>query len=323
VGTEEIALRRWISKVISPGQLGQLRAISMWRTLWAAFHIWSAIIAAFYLLEVSSQWGLWTRGLTCILCAVFIATRQNALAVQMHEGAHGLLFRSARLNDLFSNWLYAYWILNRIEAYRVVHFKHHLHLHENEDPDLKIYAYQFETRKSISYALLKDLFLATAIERMCTYWRYRSNDTSAATLPKFVAFVWQLTPVLLLLAIYGDPIKGVSVYFLFWLLPLLTLYPIIVRIRTVAEHFTWTMPDNGKAAFVARTTITGFFERYFIGANMEYHFEHHLFPAIPHYNLRRFRKRLFEISGIDREAKARQCHGYAKHLTSILFNKAK
>ena len=83
-------------------------------------------------------------------------------------------------------------------------------------------------------------------------------------------------------------------YFVFWLIPLFSIFPVIVRLRIVAEHFA---PDaigpNGKP-FISRSTSGSILEGYLFGCDMEYHFEHHLLPGIPHPQLKRLHAALVE-----------------------------
>ena len=91
--------------------------------------------------------------------------------------------------------------------------------------------------------------------------------------------------LLALIASFG--IAGVAVYLLFWVVPLFSFYPAIIRLRLITEHFAPDVFDPETPAFVARTSVCGPIEHYLFGAQMDFHFEHHLFPGIPYPQLRR------------------------------------
>jgi fatty acid desaturase len=99
--------------------------------------------------------------------------------------------------------------------------------------------------------------------------------------------------VLLGAAIYSfGGYRGILCYMVCWLVPLVKVYPFIIRVRTVTEHYSDELHHSDGPAFISRTSLTGWLERYLIGADMEFHLEHHLNPAIPHYRLRQLNREL-------------------------------
>ena len=60
---------------------------------------WLAIAGAFVLA------GVWPHPLTFALAVVILGGRQLALAVMMHEAAHGTLFRTRWCNEQLADWL--------------------------------------------------------------------------------------------------------------------------------------------------------------------------------------------------------------------------
>ena len=56
----------------------------------------------------------------------------------------------------------------------------------------------------------------------------------------------------------------------------------LIRIRTYVQHAS----ENYEKYDVSRTTLCNFFETFFIGCRMNYHFEHHMFPNIPYYGFK-------------------------------------
>ena len=73
-------------------------------------------------------------------------------------------------------------------------------------------------------------------------------------------------------------------YFLLWLLPSLTWYRLVVRLRNIAEHAS--VESNDDRLKNTRTTKANLIERAFIAPyNVHYHLEHHLVVNCPQYNL--------------------------------------
>jgi len=85
--------------------IAELRELSRRRPGRAALAIarqWAVILAA----AAGAVYG--DRWYGYLLAIVVIATRQHALAVLMHDGAHRLLFADRRVNDLVSDLLLAF-----------------------------------------------------------------------------------------------------------------------------------------------------------------------------------------------------------------------
>ena len=103
---------------------------------------------------------------------------------------------------------------------------------------------------------------------------------------------------------------GHPALYLLWVAAWLTTYSLVMRIRSIAEH--GMVPDQSDDLRNTRTTVVRWWERLFIAPNcVNYHLEHHLMIAVPHYNLRRMHRLLR-----DRAALADACvtRGYLRVL---------
>src|SRR5258707_371730 len=103
-GNEEKGRRRDLLGFLTPQERVSLGRPSLLHTLLTFGHIWLALGLAFAAIPFieSGPWGV--RAVASFLLIFFIGTRQNALAVQIHEASHHLLMRSRRGNDLFCNF---------------------------------------------------------------------------------------------------------------------------------------------------------------------------------------------------------------------------
>lgn len=87
-------------------------------------------------------------------------------------------------------------------------------------------------------------------------------------------------------------VGGLKIYVLYWVVPFVTWFQFINRIRTIAEHNA----VKKNALIGTRTTIATWFDKLFIvGFNHpNYHIEHHLYPSVPFYNLPKLHKLLIK-----------------------------
>jgi fatty acid desaturase len=93
-------------------------------------------------------------------------------------------------------------------------------------------------------------------------------------------------------------LDGLLVYLALWTLPLLTTLQPILRLRAICEH--GAVSDLTSPLTAARTNRTwghvgNWVGRFFLFPHhVNYHLEHHLYPAVPHYNLPRLHRLLEE-----------------------------
>jgi len=85
-------------------------------------------------------------------------------------------------------------------------------------------------------------------------------------------------------------------YVLLWLLPLVTVLQPILRLRAVFEH--GAVQDLSSPLTAARSNLTSgspgnWLARVLVFPHhVNYHLEHHLYPAVPHYHLPRLHRLL-------------------------------
>jgi fatty acid desaturase len=72
-------------------------------------------------------------------------------------------------------------------------------------------------------------------------------------------------------------------FLLFWVVPILTWLKMIMRIRSIAEHFAI---KRDHVYTQSRTTLPSLLERVFVAPrNVNFHLEHHLYPSVPFFRL--------------------------------------
>jgi len=84
-------------------------------------------------------------------------------------------------------------------------------------------------------------------------------------------------------------------YFALWLLPMATWFPLVTRLRNIAEH-ACVEGSTDDAFRAARTTRASWWERAFIAPYwVNFHAEHHLFMHVPCWKLPRLHRADVEV----------------------------
>lgn len=235
--------------------------------------------------------------LVIFACMILIATRQQACFVIAHDAAHYRLFSNRALNDLMGRF-FGMIVGISMPAYRVVHRLHHNHLYGPQDPDIPIHAGYPRGRDYLFRKLTRDLLGLTAFK---TYRYFFGNpaintdqgtgegsrpldDTSPRLRAAARADRWWVLGfhvVAPVLALAG----GFFVeYLLLWALPLVTFLQPLLRLRAICEH--GAVRDTTSPLQAARTNVgPPLLMWLFFPCNVHFHVEHHMYPAIPFYNL--------------------------------------
>ena len=268
----------------------------------------SAIAIAKTLLVTAAAVGaglLWWSPLVVAIAIVVIASQQQALFVLAHEAAHYRLFSNRTANDWVGCALAALPGFS-MRTYRVVHRLHHNDLYGKTDPDIALHGGYPRGRRYLWKKLRKDLLGMTAYKTYAYFYgsptRNDKNigksmgkrignstnrpldDTSAqlrAAAQIDQRFVIGFHVALLAAAI---SLGALLEYLVLWILPLVTVLQAILRYRAICEH--GAVIDTSSALTAARTNFAPWWLHWALFPHhVNYHIEHHLYPAIPHYNL--------------------------------------
>jgi fatty acid desaturase len=268
---------------LTEAQLIEVRTRQTWRGVAMIAHAWTVILAAVAMV------AMWPNPLTFLLAVLVIGSRQLGLAILMHDGAHGLLSDNERVNTWLGQWLCAFPVGAEMRGYRRYHLQHHAHTQTADDPDLILSAPFPITQASYRRKFWRDLSGQTGFEQRKAQVLNGIGDASMPWRARLSGFRERLgrqvgTQVLLLA---GFSLAGVWwAYPLLWVLPLLTWFQVVTRIRNIAEHAV--ISDSDDPLRNTRTTIANVLERAFIAPYyVNYHLEHHLVFYVPAYNLPR------------------------------------
>ena len=258
-----------------------------------------------------------------IVAIVLIAPLQHALFIIAHDAAHYRLYRTRWLNDVVGRLAGT---LGGIPmcAYRVIHRLHHNHLYGPQDPDIALHGGYPRGRLYLLRKLARDLAGMTAWKTYAYFFGAPALNTATNTAqrplddtsPKLREAARRDRWVVLGFHI-GMPIVAFSTgwglyYVVLWVVPLATGLQAILRLRAICEH--GALSDFSSPLTAARTNLPNWWQRFFLFPHhVNYHIEHHLYPAVPHYNLPALHAAL-EQHGMLQDA---EVHGLAETLPRI------
>ncbi len=271
-----------------------------------------AVIAAAITFSIWAWPSAWV-----LLGVVVIGIAQHGLFILAHESAHYRLFKARWLNDGVGRLIGMASAISMC-TYRVIHRLHHNHLYGSQDPDTAIHGGYPRGVGYLWKKLAQDLLGLNAWKTLAYFFGAPAinedtgraarplDDTSpqlraAARADRWLVLALQLAAPLLAWALGG--VRGVTLYAVLWLLPLLTVLQPILRLRAILEHGAVT--DFGSPLTAARTNRTwgGFANRVarvvLFPHHVNHHLEHHLYPAVPHYHLPRLHRLLLAKGALD------------------------
>jgi fatty acid desaturase len=316
--------REQIDSVVSAEELRSWSRQSLADTYaliaWLAIEVGVLLVGVNLLPMLPLPWAI-PAGIVLVL---LIGLRINALGVVVHEGSHGLLAKSRKLNDRICNWGAAFWTINSVEEYRPTHRLHHRYLGGERDPDRSFYLVPAR-RGALARLMLQDLVGATAVRRAAGRLSGTSTETDApaSLLARPQLLIGKAVTQLVILGqflLFQGIVRGTVFYLVFWLVPIICVYPMVLRLKTITEHYDPRLRDATVVHWTARTSYAGWLQNHLIGARMEYHFEHHVLPTIPYRGLRELNRRL-DQSGMFSRHDQLLSRGYVRFLARAVTRK--
>ncbi|HEY3874301.1 MAG TPA: fatty acid desaturase [Candidatus Kapabacteria bacterium] len=257
------------------GERERIRALSrrvFWRWLIPTLGEWVTILALFWIGFALHSWVVWA------VIVIVLGSRQQALGLLGHDGAHFAAATDKHVNDFFSA-LFCFWpMLTTLGDYRRFHLMHHRLLNTEKDPE-RIFKKELSpnqwkypvTRKRIFLYFATDLcgagiFEVVKARKLLRWCREESGVKSRWTMELGPA-LWFACIVAILFA------TGYEFALLIWFLSLGTSFWAFLRLRTWTEHF-----GTAKTHFVK----LNWFERLAITPHASWsHHEHHEHPSVP------------------------------------------
>lgn len=225
------------------------------------------------------------------LSIILIGSRQRALASLLHEAAHGILFKSRFLNHTIGRFVCGWPILQSFDTYKASHvLSHHPKIGDAVfDPDLSFMisqgVYKEQTRSQFIYSYVVAPLLGSRILPYIWYVvRHRFIDNvldHKNRMETLCLIVFHFCVVLA--SVYLDFFWWVL---LLWYVPLITSFAVIGWFSELSEHFPMMGSAMFQRVYPSRNRYAAWWERVVIGMHGDnFHLTHHLFPAVPHWNL--------------------------------------
>ena len=269
-----------IADYIPKGKIKRVSSRSNFWGAWLVFHVWAVIFGSIAL------FAIFPNILTFIFAFVTVAARQHGMTILMHDCAHGILFKNKKVNDFVGYYILGAPYGGDMYSYRKYHLRHHRFTQSEDDPDLPLSVKYPLSRASMTRKILRDITGLTYLRLKMVQFKMKKGaiktdgfDTFERRSP-WPTFITNVVLFLMFFAV-GHP----WLYLTLWLLPLVTIFFAIIRIRNIAEHALTTRDDNPLTH--ARTTKANLLARIFLAPYwVNYHVEHHAYMYVPCYHLK-------------------------------------
>jgi fatty acid desaturase len=241
------------------------------------FGEWSLILTLIGLNSLGLHWILQ------ILSIFLIGTRVHALGILMHEASHYNLFTNRMVNECLVKIFISLPTLVSLEGYRKTHELHHDYSQTNKDPTYtrKLGKVFFDFPKKNQWHFLKEL-----LQILLGYGAYmaltdlkRNQGTQQKKDPLFLAITLIFYTALFAMLIKTE---NLLVFSKFWLLPNMTVLPLVNYWRTVAEHSALPESSNTNVRTVFYNPLLAWLITPY---NINLHTEHHNRPNVKWFDL--------------------------------------
>ena len=298
-------------RILSAAELAPLTELSDLRSL-------AAIAQTAGVIALAIAFGLWAWPSPWVVLSILVVgVQQHGLFILAHEAAHYRLFRDRTVNDAVGRAIGMAGAISMF-TYRVIHRLHHNNLYTDEDPDTAIHGGYPRGTAYLCRKLALDVigwnawktfayfFGAPALNEATQRAARPLDDTSpqlrrAARIDRWFVVAFQLLVPLACFALGGW--RGLGQYAVFWLVPMLTVLQPILRLRAICEH--GAVSDLSSPLTAARSNRTSGAAMNVLGRallfphHVNYHLEHHLYPAVPQYRLPRLHRLLAEKGALE------------------------
>jgi len=256
-----------------------------WMNTWkhdaASWVLTSAVLFSILVLETAAM--KFTEGVRLVALPfvwISIGVAQHSLGVLGHESYHDSFFRKPSLNLLIGKWVFHYPLLGRFQLLKKLHFEHHRYVGSEKDPDQDHWNWRSGELAHIKHILkiisgaqfLSNIWKAGSAVAFSASGRGVELETALKKDSKnrdYLGILVTQSIIILTFFFFG----ALQNYFMFWLLPLITVSPAIEDLRVYCEH------RDGKLRIFSAPSPP---ENLIFGrANFSLHALHHLSPSTP------------------------------------------
>ena len=260
----------------------ELRHIPNFRN---AISVTSIYVQTFFIIWVALELH---NPITYVIAFLLMGRAHAQLLALMHESVHRLLFRNRKLNDFAGRWLLGYMSFVNTDGYRYVHMAHHREEFGPNEPDIPLYANYPITRASFWRKMRRDGLGSTGFRMLRGQFMsiFKTDPQQLNTQRKIFALH---AVILTLSVIFVNP----WVYVMLWLIPYITVWRVMNRLRSIAEHGGLRADDDRRVTThsVKQHLFSSF---YFVPFNLGWHIAHHTDSGIPFRSLPKYHRQLRE-----------------------------
>lgn len=275
------------------------------------------IVGVAILCEWAFSWPLY------IVSIMIIGGRQCGIGtIALHDGAHRFVAKDNKVNDSVCRTLLAALTVPLLDygliGYRSSHTDHHRYMLTEKDLTAEFFVSMH--RQSQAKTIWEMIKMTALSLSGVAYFGLLFN--------KILTGTWELR--LMALGILSFLIAAVTSQFypalliaMYWFVPLATWALLANAIRTIAEHY----PPESHASerskqydLLTRDIKASWFDKVFVTPrNVNLHLSHHLFPAVPYYNLAALHRQISRKPRYQQLAHVNR--GYHHFLQTFLFSR--
>ena len=259
--------------IIKPSKIQKLMNINHWYLLkiFLFFFIYLISVTISLYLDKNLSFGVLLSSPFYLVAGASL----HGICLFTHEGVHKTLHKNIWINNIIGS-ICGYLVLQTMSGYRVLHLKHHKYLNIKGDPGLlKTYVSNKYVIAAMEWGYF--LFGYAAFITVIPYQGFKQGNKK----DRFLIVV----DVLIVLILFGSLIRYIPFpWFLHgWLIPMIFVH-FMMNIRGMSQHL---MLEDYHDPFRGARTIKAHPIVDFFLCNENYHIEHHLYPSIPWYNLKK------------------------------------
>lgn len=281
----------------------QLYQIPNWRNAAHVVIVWAQAA----LIIFGAAW--WNHPVGWVLAFLLMGRSFARLSILMHESAHRLLFSHRKINDWVGTWLLSYPAFVPLDIYRRSHMAHHKREFGPTEPDIMLYAGYPITRDSWRRKLRRDALLNSGWKNLKVLLLALKSSRSRGIAIRILSV--QLVILLGCWALTGHW----WIYFALWLLPWMTVWRVLNRLRAVAEH--GGLHESNDRRQTTHDVRQGFWARFWIVPyNTGWHLAHHLDIGVPFSQLPKYHDELVRVGYVQPELTWPSYRALWKHAAS-------
>lgn len=267
---------------LTPDMRSRLRHIPNVRNAFSVFSIYVQAIAIIWA-------AIWLHHPASYVLAFILMGRSHAQCLAlMHESVHRLLFRNRAINDFVGRWLLGYPSFTNTDGYRYVHMAHHREEFGPNEPDIPLYANYPITKASFFRKMKRDALGETGYKMLRGQFLGMFSKVDLQRKTQRRIFSVQLV-LLIVATVFINPFA----YVCFWLLPYLTVWRVMNRLRSIAEH-GGLRADNDRRITTHSVRQHLIARLLFVPFNLGWHIAHHADAGIPFRSLPNYHRLLRE-----------------------------